>query len=130
MPAATAAGAARLAARAAPAHRRQRSPRMSDGAIPDICLVLEGTYPFVAGGVSSWMHQLVTQLHELRFCVLHISPHAGFYRRHAYVLPDNVTLVQETFLQRGERVRQLGAAEPRAARFVRAFCEFARRMGD
>ena len=25
----------------------------------DICLILEGAYPFVAGGVSSWAHELI-----------------------------------------------------------------------
>ena len=23
----------------------------------DVCLVLEGTYPYVSGGVSSWVHE-------------------------------------------------------------------------
>ena len=25
-----------------------------------ICMVLEGCYPYVRGGVSSWMHSLIT----------------------------------------------------------------------
>ena len=28
----------------------------------DVCLVVEGTYPYVAGGVSSWLHALITNL--------------------------------------------------------------------
>ena len=27
--------------------------------IADVCLILEGTYPFVLGGVSSWVHDLI-----------------------------------------------------------------------
>ncbi|EQD32167.1 lipopolysaccharide N-acetylglucosaminyltransferase, partial [mine drainage metagenome] len=35
--------------------------------IPDICLILEGTYPYVTGGVSSWTHQLIMSLPEFTF---------------------------------------------------------------
>jgi len=35
--------------------------------IADICLILEGTYPYVTGGVSSWTHQLITSLPEFSF---------------------------------------------------------------
>jgi len=35
--------------------------------VADVCLILEGTYPFVTGGVSSWTHQLITHLPEVRF---------------------------------------------------------------
>ena len=33
----------------------------------DVCLVLEGTYPFVSGGVSSWVHHLATHMPEITF---------------------------------------------------------------
>ncbi|MEZ5963021.1 MAG: GT4 family glycosyltransferase PelF [Planctomycetota bacterium] len=95
---------------------------MSD--LPDVCLVLEGTYPYVPGGVSSWVHQLVTQMPELRFSVLHISPHRGFFDKHAYALPDNVVGLAETFLQRDERARPRHDLDRREATFVRAFCQF------
>jgi len=35
--------------------------------VADICLILEGTYPYVTGGVSSWTHQLITNLPEFTF---------------------------------------------------------------
>jgi glycosyltransferase involved in cell wall biosynthesis len=40
----------------------------------DICLLLEGTYPFVAGGVSSWVHNLVSALPEFSFTGVCILP--------------------------------------------------------
>lgn len=101
---------------------------MSTAAVPDICLVLEGTYPFVPGGVSSWVHQLVTQMPELRFCVLHISPYPGFFAKRAFTLPANVVGFAETFLQRNERARPLAARDRRENVFVRAFCHFAERL--
>jgi glycosyltransferase involved in cell wall biosynthesis len=103
---------------------------MTTDSVPDVCLVLEGTYPFVPGGVSSWVHQLVTQMPELRFCVLHISPFAGFYDKHAYHVPHNVVRIDETFLQRNERTRQPGALDTRQAHFVHAFCAFTTRLCD
>ena len=27
-----------------------------------ICLILEGSYPYVHGGVSTWMHQYITEM--------------------------------------------------------------------
>ena len=30
-----------------------------------ICLVLEGCYPYVNGGVSTWMHQYITEMPQL-----------------------------------------------------------------
>ncbi|MDO9711752.1 GT4 family glycosyltransferase PelF [Paracraurococcus lichenis] len=33
----------------------------------DICLVLEGAYPFIAGGVSSWTHDLIRAHPDLTF---------------------------------------------------------------
>jgi glycosyltransferase involved in cell wall biosynthesis len=65
----------------------------------DICLVLEGTYPFVSGGVSSWVHHLTSNLSHLTFTVLHISPKRGFYTKgHVYKMPPNVLGVKEVYL--------------------------------
>ncbi|MGH7163652.1 MAG: GT4 family glycosyltransferase PelF [Planctomycetota bacterium] len=66
---------------------------------PDVCLVLEGTYPFVSGGVSSWVHHLTTHLPHLKFAVLHISPKRGFYRKGpVYTMPKNVVSLKEIYL--------------------------------
>ena len=47
-----------------------RAPRP----ISDVCLVLEGTYPYVSGGVSSWVHDLLGALGSRTFSLLHIGP--------------------------------------------------------
>jgi len=55
----------------------------------DVCLVLEGTYPFVAGGVSAWTHQLIQAHRDLSFhLVCLMPPGADGVRR--YQLPENV----------------------------------------
>jgi len=65
----------------------------------DICLVLEGTYPFVSGGVSSWVHHLTSQMPEITFSVLHISPKRGFYTKGpVYQMPRNILGVKEVYL--------------------------------
>ncbi|MBL8896472.1 MAG: GT4 family glycosyltransferase PelF, partial [Planctomycetes bacterium] len=65
----------------------------------DVCLLLEGTYPFVTGGVSSWVHTLITELKHLRFGVVHISPREGYFPHgYSYKLPENVVGVREVFL--------------------------------
>lgn len=69
----------------------------------DVCLILEGTYPFVTGGVSSWVNRLVTRLDDLTFSVLHLSPTKGAYPKGPrYELPPNVISVEEVYLQPDE----------------------------
>ena len=33
----------------------------------DVCLILEGTYPYVTGGVSGWAHGLIKEQSHLSF---------------------------------------------------------------
>ena len=41
-----------------------------------ICLVLEGCYPYVFGGVSTWMHQYINQMQEHEFVLWVIGANA------------------------------------------------------
>ncbi|PSU44836.1 glycosyl transferase family 1 [Photobacterium frigidiphilum] len=56
----------------------------------DICLLLEGTYPYVRGGVSSWVHQIISGLPEFNFHLIFLGGHPDFYNKLAYEFPDNV----------------------------------------
>ncbi|MDO6498100.1 GT4 family glycosyltransferase PelF [Photobacterium sanguinicancri] len=56
----------------------------------DICLLLEGTYPYVRGGVSSWVHQIISGLPEFNFHLIFLGGHPDFYDKPAYEFPDNV----------------------------------------
>ena len=64
----------------------------------DVTLLLEGTYPFVSGGVSSWVHQLVRGLPDLRFALVFLGGHPDSYERMRYELPANVVHLEEHFL--------------------------------
>lgn len=38
----------------------------------DVCLILEGTYPYKTGGVTTWISTLVNDLPEITFSVAHV----------------------------------------------------------
>ena len=58
--------------------------------IADVTLLLEGSYPFVRGGVSAWVHQLIEGLPELRFSLVYLGAQAQDADQVRYLLPDNV----------------------------------------
>jgi polysaccharide biosynthesis protein PelF len=78
------------------------SSGMNDNqSMADVCLILEGTYPFVQGGVSSWVHNLIRGLPNTSFTLLHLgaSPRDVYERK--YELPPNVQHLDQVFLQGG-----------------------------
>jgi polysaccharide biosynthesis protein PelF len=84
---------------------RQRTPRdgvRSPGATADVCLIVEGAYPFVAGGVSSWMHDLILAQSHLTFELVVLSADDR-PRESRFVLPPNVVRMSVVALQRDER---------------------------
>ncbi len=64
----------------------------------DVCLLLEGTYPYVAGGVSTWVHQLVSAMKDIRFGIVYIAPHPDPTRTLKYTLPQNIIYLKEVYL--------------------------------
>ncbi len=64
----------------------------------DVCLILEGTYPYVAGGVSSWVHGLVSSMSEFTFSLAVILPSDDGSCQRKFELPDNVIDIQHVFL--------------------------------
>ncbi|WP_298450939.1 GT4 family glycosyltransferase PelF [uncultured Marinobacter sp.] len=66
--------------------------------VADITLLLEGTYPFVRGGVSSWVHQIITGLPQYSFSLVFLGGDRSHYGEHQYELPDNVTHLECHYL--------------------------------
>jgi glycosyltransferase involved in cell wall biosynthesis len=64
----------------------------------DICLLLEGTYPYVAGGVSTWTHDLIQAQKDLSFHLLVLAP-AGAELKAKYEIPENVVGITHITLQ-------------------------------
>jgi glycosyltransferase involved in cell wall biosynthesis len=54
-------------------------------------LLLEGTYPYVRGGVSGWVHQLIQGLPDISFGLVFLGATRGHYGEAQYSLPDNVS---------------------------------------
>lgn len=61
-----------------------------------VCVVLEGSYPYITGGVSAWLHDLITGLSEIDFLLLTISPEDNQPLR--YTLPGNVIYHKDIIL--------------------------------
>lgn len=53
-----------------------------------VCMLLEGSYPFITGGVSAWVQDLIKGLPEIDFVLFTISPEENQELR--YALPENV----------------------------------------
>src|SRR5687768_17256884 len=77
--------------------------------VADIALLLEGTYPYVRGGVSSWVHQIINGLPEFTFAVIFIGGQKEMYGPAQYQFPPNVTHVETHYLlQRGSLAKPHG----------------------
>ncbi len=64
-----------------------------------ICLILEGSYPYVHGGVSTWMHQYIQNMPEHEFVLWVIGSKPEIRGKFVYELPENVVEVVECFLE-------------------------------
>ena len=64
----------------------------------DITLLLEGTYPFIRGGVSSWVHQIIQELPNFTFSLVFLGSNATNYKEAKYKLPSNVVNLDCYFL--------------------------------
>jgi glycosyltransferase involved in cell wall biosynthesis len=63
-----------------------------------ICIIAEGSYPYVTGGVSSWIHSLITNIPEHEFVIFTIGAFEKQRGQFKYKLPSNVVEVKEIFL--------------------------------
>ncbi len=69
----------------------------------DVMLLLEGTFPFVSGGVSSWVNQIILGLPELTFGGVFIGSSPGDYDGFKYDLPSNLKHLEVHYLH-GEQI--------------------------
>lgn len=64
----------------------------------DVCLILEGTYPYTPGGVSVCVYNLIKNLPQINFSIVHISPTGDTPRELQYPMPSNIREFKEFFL--------------------------------
>ena len=65
----------------------------------DVCLIVEGCYPYVAGGVSTWVDWLIKGNPHLTFAVVAIVADSTT-RERRYRLPENVIQFNDLPLHR------------------------------
>ncbi|MBG9943244.1 GT4 family glycosyltransferase PelF [Brevibacillus formosus] len=63
-----------------------------------ICLIAEGSYPYITGGVSSWIHSLIASMPEHEFIIYAIGAEEKNRGKYVYQLPSNVIEIREIFL--------------------------------
>ena len=70
----------------------------------DVLLVLEGTYPYVRGGVSSWVSQFIHQMTELKFALIFLGSERESYPEEPfYDIPANVISLEKYYLFENEQ---------------------------
>lgn len=63
-----------------------------------ICIVAEGCYPYVVGGVSGWINSMIKSFPDVEFILLAIVANRTVRGKFAYELPPNLTEVYEVYL--------------------------------
>jgi polysaccharide biosynthesis protein PelF len=82
----------------AAAPKPTKLPRLEPGQPVDIGLLLEGTYPYVSGGVSSWVHQIITSMKEYTFALVFLGGSREQYKEPRFQMPPNVVHLECHYL--------------------------------
>ncbi len=64
----------------------------------DVLFINEGTYPYVRGGVATWVHQLITGMPDLNFGILFLGSREEDYGDIRYELPENVVYLENYYM--------------------------------
>jgi len=64
----------------------------------DICLVVEGSYPYITGGVSSWLQWLMENMKDYTFSIVALISDKKNSGERKYRFPENVVSYQELVL--------------------------------
>lgn len=65
----------------------------------DIAFILESSYPFILGGVSAWVHQIIENFPQLNFAIIFIGGTKENYKEGIrYDMPKNITHFQVHYL--------------------------------
>ena len=70
-----------------------------------ICIIAEGSYPYVTGGVSSWIQMLMNNMKEHEFIIYSICAEDKQIGNYKYEFPDNVVEIKEVSLEAAIRRR-------------------------
>lgn len=76
-----------------------------------ICLLTEGSYPYVVGGVSSWVQMLMEGIPEHEFTIYSIGAEMKDRGKFRYKFPKNYAGIQEEFLDEILSLKSTGMKE-------------------
>jgi len=85
----------------------------------DVAIVMESTYPYLKGGVSAVVHDIITGNPDLTFGIIHITWDSHSPLKDLYGMPDNVAWVKVLFLSMEEHQEDFLRARPRDLRMNR-----------
>lgn len=68
----------------------------------NIGFVAEGSYPYISGGVASWIHSLISNMPDLSFSLFTITPERRDLHQAAFKIPENVIHHHNVALTEGE----------------------------
>lgn len=80
---------------------------MSKNERADVGLLLEGTFPYVSGGVSSWVNQIILGFPELKFALCFLGSREEDYNGMRYELPPNVVHFEAHYLYEDPEIPQI-----------------------
>lgn len=63
-----------------------------------ICIIAEGSYPYIAGGVSSWIQQLMNSMPEHEFTIIAISADSTKQSSCKYDPPKNLVEIYDVYM--------------------------------
>ena len=88
----------------------------------DVCLILEGTYPYIVGGVSTWVHALIGGLPQFDFSLVHLAARAERERTSKFDLPPNLREIITVEIDGYQQPYQVARWQPGAVRLPRRGC--------
>ncbi|MDN3483585.1 GT4 family glycosyltransferase PelF [Arthrobacter sp. APC 3897] len=68
----------------------------------DVAIVMESTYPYLKGGVSAVVHDIVTHNPDLTYGIIHITWDSNAPSEDLYGMPENVLWVRPVYLSMQE----------------------------
>lgn len=111
-PAAATAPASAPATAHAPSPTHQRRNLLRSAVDVDVLLLLEGTFPYVSGGVSSWVNQIIRGFPDIVFGAVFLGSQRADYGELKFELPDNLAHMDCHFLHEPQESLEQPATRP------------------
>lgn len=94
-----------------------------------VCLILEGCYPYIRGGVSSWAHEYILSNPDIEFVLWTIHAARKYTGTPVYTLPENVVESHEIYLEDTGRISRTKAKHRNYADYISSIRQFIEQDG-